>query len=172
MKKSILSFVVFVLFALGFAASNEDGNAKSMQQTEQKKGAEVEEETEKVEEPTKSIYEIRDIEELRKALNNTVWTHTENGDRWLRFEFIGNKIKQYSAIPKDRSWQYDGESQYTLSEYCTQYDGRKFFIATFRPLTESLAIFDLDVVFNFEDYHLYLNGQNIGGFVKDDYKFD
>lgn len=163
LTKNISSSLVFLFFVLGFSASDEDYSANNQV-------AEVAEE-ESVG-TTKSIYEIQDINELRKALNNTVWTHTKNGDQWLRYEFIGNKVKQYSALPKYGEWRYDGESQYSLSERSTQYDGRKFFVATFKPMTESLAVFDLDVVFNLEDYHLYLNGQNVGGFVKDDYVFN
>ena len=157
-----------VLFVIGFVASDEAENNStsyelSLNQTEEKKP---------ISDTPKSISEIQDISELRKALNNTVWTHTRYGDQWLRFEFIGNTVKQYSALPKDGKWRYDGESQFTLSEQRTFYEGRSFFVATFMPKAESLAMFDLDVTFNFDDYHLYLNGQNMGGFIKSDYEFN
>jgi hypothetical protein len=40
------------------------------------------------------------------------------------------------------------------------------------PKTESLAMFELPVTFNFRDYHLYLNGQDMGGFIMADYEWD
>lgn len=153
-------------FAISFAASDESEKTIKAESPSNAK------EQKEVENTNKSIYQITDIEELRHAINHTVWTHTTRGDQWLRYEFVGNKIKQYSAFPKYGKWVYDGESQYSLSECHTQYEGRKFFVATFKPKTKSLAMFDIDVVFNFEDYHLYLNGQNMGGFVKDDYEFE
>ena len=160
MNKKLVTLPFIAFYAIGFIASDESNNSDISSEKYEAKA-----------ESPKSIYEMQDVSELRKAINNTVWTHTATGDQWLRYEFVGNTVKQYSAFPKYGKWRYDGESQYILSEYHTQYDGRKFFTATFQPKTESLAMFELDVNFNFDNYHLYLNGQDIGGFVKADYEF-
>ena len=168
MKKNVISTLITALFIIGFVASNEAENNSTSNELSLKQSKEKE----PVSDISKSISEIQDISELRKAINHTVWTHTAYGDQWLRYEFIENTVKQYSALPKYGKWIYDGESQFTLSEQRTHYEGKKFFVATFTPKTESLAMFELDVMFNFDDYHLYLNGQNMGGFVKADYEFN
>ena len=120
----------------------------------------------------KAISQIKDIDELRQAINNTIWTHTARGDAWLRYEFVGNTVKQYGALPQSGKWRYDGESQFELSERRSESDGKRCFEATFMPKTESLAMFELPVTFNFRDYHLYLNGQDMGGFIMADYEWD
>lgn len=168
MKKIVTSSLITILFLIGFVASNEIEKDSTSNELIHKQSKE----DEPITDIPKSISEIQDITELRKALNNTIWTHTAYGDQWLRYEFIGNTIKQYSASPKYGKWIYDGESQFTLSEQRTHYEGRKYFVATFMPRTESLAMFELEVKFNFDNYHLYLNGQNMGGFVKADYEFN
>ena len=118
------------------------------------------------------IQDIKDVTQMRKALNNTVWTHITRGDAWLRYKFVGNVVKQYGALPADGEWRYDGDSEYTLSEHRSQSDGKRFVIATFYPKAKSLAVFELPVVFNFRDYHLYLNGEDLGGFIQADYEWD
>lgn len=187
MKKYLFTTFVMALFAIGFAASEEEdssnkGSSSSALKTEQEKGRL--ENNNKSSEPTKkndveeialspkAISQIKDIEELRQAINNTVWTHTTRGDAWLRYEFVGNTVKQYGALPQNGEWRYDGDSQYELSERRSESDGKRYIVATFIPKTESLAMFELPVTFNFRDYHLYLNGQDIGGFIMADYEWD
>ena len=168
MKKNYITFCITALFTIGFAASNE----------EQSKSPSSEPTTEKMEDDNakrnncKAISQIKDIEELRQAINNTVWTHTTRGDAWLRYEFNGNTVKQYGALPRSGEWRYDGESQFELSERRSDYDGKRYFVATFMPKTESLAMFELPATFNFRDYHLYLNGQDMGAFIMADYEWD
>lgn len=181
MKKYYLTIFVVALFAIGFSASDEDQQespSTSKSETKEvanKPTASVEKEVveEKAVSPSpKAVSQIKDIEELRQAINNTVWTHTTRGDAWLRYEFVGNTVKQYGALPQSGKWRYDGDSQFELSEKRSESDGKRYFEATFMPKTESLAMFELPVTFNFRDYHLYLNGQDIGGFIMADYEWD
>lgn len=181
MKKYYLTIFVVALFAIGFSASDEDQQespSTSKSETKEvanKPTASVEKEVveEKAVSPSpKAVSQIKYIEELRQAINNTVWTHTTRGDAWLRYEFVGNTVKQYGALPQSGKWRYDGDSQFELSEKRSESDGKRYFEATFMPKTESLAMFELPVTFNFRDYHLYLNGQDIGGFIMADYEWD
>ena len=182
MKKYFLTFSIVALFAIGFAASDEEQNSSPAAQSTDAATENVSEEFKQVQESVedvseeiishKAINRIKDIGELRQAINNTVWTHTTKGDAWLRYEFLGNTVKQYGALPRSGEWRYDGESQFELSERRSNSDGKRYFIATFMPKTESLAMFELPVVFNFKDYHLYLNGQDMGGFIMADYEWD
>ncbi len=182
MKKYCLAVCVVVLFAIGFSASDEEQKASPAKPSEEKKeivnnSADAIQEDVVVDEQTtssspKAVSQIKDINELRQAINNTVWTHTTRGDAWLRYEFVGNTVKQYGALPQSGKWRYDGESQFELSEKRSESDGKRYFEATFMPKTESLAMFELPVTFNFRDYHLYLNGQDMGGFIMADYEWD
>lgn len=181
MKKYYLTICVVALFAIGFSASDEEQQESPSTSKSETTGiasnptASVEEKI--VEEKTvspspKAVNQIKDIKELRQAINNTVWTHTTRGDVWLRYEFVGNMVKQYGALPQSGKWRYDGDSQFELSEKRSESDGKRYFEATFMPKTESLAMFELPVTFNFRDYHLYLNGQDMGGFIMADYEWD
>ena len=181
MKKYYLTIFVVVLFAVGFSVSDEEQQespSTSKSETSEVANnptASVEEEVveEKEVSPSpKAVSQIKDIEELRQAINNTVWTHTTRGDAWLRYEFVGNTVKQYGALPQSGKWRYDGDSQFELSEKRSESDGKRYFEATFMPKTESLSMFELPVTFNFRDYHLYLNGQDMGGFIMADYEWD
>ena len=174
--RSFLSICVITIFIIGITASSEAPKSTESQYTE-KNATRVSDSFNKTKQSAdniinKAIYSIKDIDELHQAINNTVWTHTTRGDVWLRFEFVGNVVKQYGALPADGEWRYDGDSEYTLSEHRSQSDGKRYIIATFYPKTKSLAMFELPVVFNFWDYHLYLNGEDMGGFIKTDYVWE
>lgn len=187
MKKYFFTICVIALFAIGFAASDEEGSSNegssnSSLKTEQEQvrventsissEPTIKNDVEEIASSPKVVSQIKDVEELRQAINNTVWTHTTKGDVWLRFEFVGNMVKQYGALPQNGEWRYDGDSQFELSERRSESDGKRYIVATFMPKTESLAMFELPVIFNFRDYHLYLNGQDIGGFIMADYEWD
>ena len=180
MKKSLITMCIIALFAIGFAASDEKRNnspsKSAAEMTESvNNSSDTPKESVEVEEDVvshKSVSQIKNIEELRHAINNTVWTHTIRGDAWLKYEFVGNIVKQYGALPRSGKWRYDGDSQFELSERRSEYDGKRFIVATFMPKTESLAMFESPVEFNFRDYHLYLNGQDIGGFIMAYYEWD
>ena len=181
MKKYSLTICVIALFAIGFSASDEEQQespSTSKSETSEVANnptASVEEvgvEEKEASPSPKAVNQIKDIEELRQAINNTVWTHTTRGDAWLRYEFVGNKVKQYGALPQSGEWRYDGESQFELRGKRSESDGKRYFEATFMPKTESLSMFELPVTFNFRNYHLYLNGQDMGGFIMADYEWD
>lgn len=182
MKQYYLTICVIALFAIGFTASDEGRKVSHTKPTEEKKeivnnSTEPTQTDEVVNEQTtssspKAVSQIKDIEELRQAINNTVWTHTTRGDVWLRYEFVGNTVKQYGALPQSGKWRYDGDSQFELSEKRSESDGKRYFEATFMPQTESLVMFEQPVTFNFRDYHLYLNGHDMGGFIMADYEWD
>ena len=172
MRKKVVTMLVLAVFTLGFAASNETEKPTTVSKKYDKEivtnGTFVEDKSA----TQKAISQIKDIDELPHAINNTIWTHTTRGDVWLKYEFAGNTIKQYGAMPADGKWRYDGDSEYKLSEHRSRIDGKKYIVATFYPKTESLAMFELPVVFNFRDYHIYLNGQDMGGFIKSDYEWE
>ncbi|MCR5779612.1 MAG: hypothetical protein K6G70_03605 [Bacteroidaceae bacterium] len=180
MKKLLVTACVIASFFFGFTASDDKqdysasvsvaNNTESLDDSSESTKEKIRDDNEFVSQ--KDISQIEDIEELRQAINNTVWTHTIKGDAWLRYEFIGNIVKQYGALPRSGEWRYDGDSQFELSERRSESDGKRYIIATFMPKTESLAVFELPVVFNYRDYHLYLNGQDIGGFIMADYEWD
>lgn len=172
MKKYFYSVLIMAIFAIGFAASSDEQDAQDTSNNGSGTTASSSSGTQEELVSHKSINQIKDVDELRQAINNTVWTYTAKGDEWLRYEFVGNTVKQYSALPHDGKWQYDGESSFDLSEQRSNYDGKRYIIATFMPKTKSLAMFELAVVFNFRDYHLYLNGEDMGGFVMADYEWD
>lgn len=187
MKKFIFTMITFVIFAIGYTATNNEVNSNKESsdlefQAEQKqdmtnnknRSLESPKENDAIEmtDSSKDISQIKDKEELLLAINNTIWTHTKRGDAWLRYEFVGNIVKQYGALKRNGEWRYDGESQFELREMTSNSDGEKYFAAIFMPKTESLAMFELPVTFNFNDYHLYLNGQDIGGFTMVDYDWD
>ena len=182
MKKYFWTLSIMALFAVGFAASDDAKDttpSETVTETisesantpsEVSKERAVENKSEVV--SSKAVNEIKDIEELRQAINNTVWTHTTNGDAWFKLEFVGNTVKQYGALPSSGEWRYDGDSQFELKERRSDYDGKKYIVATFMPKAASLSMFELPVMFNFRDYHLYLNGQDLGGFSMSDYEWD
>ena len=172
MRKKIATMVVLAVFTIGFAASDETGESTTVSKSNYKEIATNRTIVDDKSVTQKTISQIKEIDELRHAINNTIWTHTTKGDVWLRYEFTGNTIKQYGAMPADGKWRYDGDSEYELSEHRSRTDGKKYIVATFYPKTESLAMFELPVVFNFRDYHLYLNGQDMGGFIMSDYEWE
>lgn len=173
MRKSFISVLFMAIFAIGFVSSSDDkSDANASSGDSSAVSSDIVNEGKEDVVSRKVVSQIKDVEELRQAINNTVWTHTAHGDQWLRYEFVGNTVKQYSALPHSGEWKYDGESLFELSEMRSHNDGKRFITASFMPQTESLAMFELPVVFNFRDYHLYLNGTDMGGFVMADYDWD
>lgn len=175
MKKIITTLFLVALFVVGFTASDETDTSADKMSKEESPAVETSKNTEesvKTEEPTKSIRRITDADELRQAINNKIWTHTTEGDVWIKLQFVGNEVKQYSALSNTREWRYDGSSTYELSKTRSLRDGKDEMEATFMPKIQSLVPFELPVVFNFRNYHLYLNGQDLGRFANFDYEWD
>ena len=125
--------------------------------------------------PQEQISQIKDITILKKAINNKIWTFTEPMTKWFKFEFVGTKVKQYSAMPTDGKWTYDGESSFTIEESRFLDNGQKNFIAVFKPVENMLNTFD-ELKFCFTNNYLYVskNGgtSELCEFDCGDYKWD
>ncbi len=114
------------------------------------------------------IQSIKDVDEMRKAIDNTIWTYTETGNLfWYKLVFIGNRVKIYSAIPSDGQWKFDEECSYTLEEGRFLDDGRRYIAAVFRSKD-----IDVPAKFTITNGHLYMLGFDIAGFVLGDYEWD
>lgn len=92
--------------------------------------------------PQERICQITDKTTLKKAINNKIWTFTQPMTIWYKFEFVGMKIKQYSAMPTDGKWTYNGESSYTIEESRFLDTGEKNIVARFKPVEDKLSTFN------------------------------
>lgn len=114
------------------------------------------------------IQSIKNIDEMRKAIDNTTWTYTETGNLfWYKLVFKGSKIRIYSAMPSDGQWKFDEECLYTLEEGRYFDDGRRYIAAVFTSKD-----IDIPAKFTFTNGHLYMFGFDIAGFVLGDYEWD
>ena len=115
------------------------------------------------------IQSIKDIGVMRKAINNTTWTHTKRGDLfWLKLVFCGDKVKIYRAFPSDGKWTFEEECPYSLEEGRFMDDGRRFIAAAIKSK-------DLNTPpkFIITNGHLsWLGIIDAGGFVLGDYEWD
>lgn len=116
-----------------------------------------------------SIQSIKDIDEMRGAIDNTIWTHTEVGDLfWTKLEFKGGKVRIYNAMPSDGKWTFEEECPYSLEEGRFIDDGRRYIAAVIK--TKDMSIFPKFVITN---GHLsWLGFLDAGGFVLGDYEWD
>lgn len=116
-----------------------------------------------------SIQSIKDIEEMRKAIDNTIWTHTKHGDLfWLKLEFKKDKVKIYKAFPSDGQWTFEEECSYFLEEGRFIDDGRRYIAAVIE--SKDMSIPPKFVITN---GHLsWLGFIDAGGFVLGDYEWD
>ena len=116
-----------------------------------------------------SIQSIKDIDEMRGAIDNTIWTHTEVGDLfWTKLEFKGDKVRIYNAMPSDGKWTFEEECPYTLEEGRFIDDGRRYIAAVIK--TKDMSISPKFVITN---GHLsWLGFLDAGGFVLGDYEWD
>lgn len=117
---------------------------------------------------TYSIQSIKDINKMEEAIKNTVWTRTEEGDFWLKLEFLNGTVKIYRAFPIDGHWTFDEECPYTLEEGRFIDDGRRYIAAVIRY--KELSIPPKFVITN---GHLsWLGIIDAGGFILGDYEWD
>lgn len=118
---------------------------------------------------TYSIQSIKNIDKMRKAIDNTIWTYTKAGDLfWLKLEFKGDKVKVYNAMPNDGKWTFEEECPYYLEEGRFIDDGRRYIAAVIK--TKDLSISPKFVITN---GHLsWLGFIDAGGFVLGDYEWD
>lgn len=115
------------------------------------------------------IQNIKDVDKMRKVIDNTVWTHTEIGDLfWTKLEFKGNKVKIYSAMPSDGRWTFEEECPYSLEEGRFINDGRRYIAAVIKSKDMSAP-----PKFIITNGHLsWLGIIDAGGFVLGDYEWD
>ena len=115
------------------------------------------------------IQSIKDIDEMSKAIDNTIWTHTEVGDLiWTKLEFKGNKIRIYTAMPSDGKWTFDEECPYTLEAGRFIDDGRRYVAAVIKSKDV-----DISPKFVITNGHLsWLGIIDAGGFILGDYEWD
>jgi hypothetical protein len=118
---------------------------------------------------TYSIQSIKDVDKMREAIDNTIWTYTKPGDLfWLKLEFKGDKVKVYNAMPSDGKWTFEEECPYYLEEGRFIDDGRRYIAAVIK--TKDLSISPKFVITN---GHLsWLGFIDAGGFVLGDYEWD
>lgn len=116
-----------------------------------------------------SIQSIKDLDEMKEAIDNTIWTHTEVGDLfWTKLEFKGDKVRIYNAMPSDGKWTFEEECPYSLEEGRFIDDGRRYIAAVIK--TKDMSIFPKFVITN---GHLsWLGFLDAGGFVLGDYEWD
>lgn len=114
------------------------------------------------------IQSIKDVEEMRKAIDNTIWTYTETGNLfWYKLVFNGNKVKIYTAMPSDGQWKLEEECSYTLEEGRYIDDGRRYIAAIIQDKDN-----DIPIKFSISNGHLYMLGFDIAGFILGDYEWD
>lgn len=118
---------------------------------------------------TISIQSIKDIEEMRKAIDNTIWTYTKRGDLiWLKLEFKKDKVKIYRAFPSDGQWTFEEECSYFLEEGRFIDDGKRYIAAVIE--SKDLSVSPKFIITN---GHLsWLGLVDVGGFVLGDYEWD
>ena len=115
------------------------------------------------------IQGIKDVDEMRKAIDNTIWTNTEVGDLfWSKLEFKNNKVRFYYAMPSDGKWTFEEECSYTLEEGRFIDDGRRYIAAVINSKDMNIS-----PKFIITNGHLtWLGIIDAGGFVLGDYEWD
>lgn len=123
----------------------------------------------KKEKSQEEIQSIKDISEMRKAINNTIWTHTKRGDLfWIKIEFKEDRVRTYRAFPSDGKWTFEEECPYTLEEGRFFDDGRRYIAAVIKTKE-----FSTPPKFIITNGHLsWLGFIDAGGFVLGDYEWD
>lgn len=123
----------------------------------------------KKEKSQEEIQSIKDIGDMRNAINNTIWTHTKRGDLfWFKLVFSGDKVKIYRAFPSDGKWTFEEECPYSLEEGRFMDDGKRYIAAAIKSK-------DLNTPpkFIITNGHLsWLGFIDVGGFVLGDYEWD
>lgn len=112
---------------------------------------------------------IKSIEEMRQAIDNTVWTYTKRGSLvWLKMEFKKDKVRIYRAFPSDGQWTFDEDYPYSLEEGRFMDDGRRYIAAVIE--CKDLSISPKFIITN---GHLsWLGLIDVAGFVLGDYEWD
>ena len=146
MKRFFITTCVLTMFVLGFSSSQEE-NANIKLDSEQFVGK------------SERVKGITSIEEMRKVINNTVWTHSKEDYLWHKLYFKDNQVEQYTAIlSNSKRWEYLGSSPFTLKKGKFS-DGMDYISAEFK-LTKG----NVSAEFVFSNCHLYIPGIDFGGF--------
>ena len=123
----------------------------------------------KKEKSQEEIQSIKNINEMKDAIANTVWTCTKTGNLfWIKLEFKGDKVKVYNAMPSDGKWTFSEECPYTLEEGRFIDDGRKYIAAVIK--TKDFSISPKFIITN--GHISWLGLIDAGGFVLGDYEWD
>lgn len=115
------------------------------------------------------IQSIKNINEMKDAIDNTIWTCTKTGNLfWIKLEFKGDKVKVYNAMPSDGKWSFEEECPYTLEEGRFIDDGRRYIAAVIK--TKDFSISPKFIITN--GHISWLGLIDAGGFVLGDYEWD
>lgn len=118
---------------------------------------------------TYSIQSIKDIDEMRVAIDNTIWTSTKKGQLiWYKLEFKGDKVKMYKAFPSDGHWTLEEEGPFTLEEGRFTDDGKRYIAAIIKK--KDLSISPKFIITS--GYLSWLYFFDAEGFVLGDYEWD
>lgn len=166
-SSSIIWIVVFAIIAIiiGVSVNSNDKPSTLSNTINKTKVSNLFQETK----TTYSIQSIKDVDKMRKAINNTVWTCTKTGDLfWTKLEFKGGKVRIYNAMPSDGQWTFEEECPYTLEEGRFIDDGRRYIAAVIKTKEYSTP-----PKFIITNGHLsWLGFIDAGGFVLGDYEWD
>ena len=154
-------FIICIVLGAAFYSSNSDTNSSNSSSSITS--------FLKIEKSQEEIQSIKEIGEMRKAINNTTWTHTKRGDLfWFKLVFCDDKVKIFRAFPSDGKWTFEDECPYSLEEGRFIDDGRRYIAAVFKSK-------DLNTPpkFIITNGHLsWLGFIDAGAFVLGDYEWD
>ena len=146
MKRYYLTMCILVLFIIGFSSSHSKDNKIDFS-SEQFIGK------------SEKVKGITSIDELRKTINNTVWTHSNEDYLWHKLYFKNNQVEQYTTIiANSKKWEYLGSSTFTLKKGKFP-EGTDYIAAEF-----TLVKGNAPAEFVFTNCHLYISGIDFGVF--------
>lgn len=146
MKNNIFSLCLIVLCLMAFPISCRKGNKIDFT-SEQFVGK------------SERVKEIKSIDEMKKVINNSIWTHSKEDYLWHKLHFKDNIVEQYTALlSNSKEWEYLGSSPYTLKKGRFP-EGIEYISAEFM-----IAKGDVPAEFVFTNCHLYISGIDFGVF--------
>lgn len=112
------------------------------------------------------VKEITSIDEMKRVINNTIWTHSNENYLWHKLHFKDNKVEQYTALLSDsQKWEYLGSSPYILKKGRFP-EGIEYISAEFMIVKGNVP-----AEFVFTNCHLYISGIDFGVFNNADIKW-
>lgn len=156
----IIALVIILLGFVFYSSNDDDCSQKSISSVTSHL---------KQEKSQEEIQSIKDVIEMRQAINNTIWTYTKRGSLfWVKLEFKGDMVRVYNAMPSDGKWTFDEECPYTLEEGRFMDDGRRYIAAVIK--CKDLRISPKFVITNGQ--LSWLGIINEGGLILGDYEWD